>query len=305
MSRSRTRRWRPNERAPGVGQGGPRGAAGRRHRVHGGDAGDDRAGRLADDGVHDAGPGAVLLRHLLPARAVRGWGWRRSGRCWQGVDAAWRRAAAARSPRWPARITADLAARGRRATGRRASGRRRRPSCTRRSRRLSRLSSTRERGGFGGAPKFPPSMVLEFLLRHHERDRRPEAALRMAEATCEAMARGGMYDQLGGGFARYSRRRRLGRPALREDAVRQRAAGAGVRCTCGGRPARRSPAGSRWRPATCCSPSCARPRAASPPRWTPTADGRPEGVFYAWTPGQLAAVLGPEDGGARRRRCSR
>jgi uncharacterized protein YyaL (SSP411 family) len=58
-------------------------------------------------------------------------------------------------------------------------------------------------GGFGGAPKFPPSMVLEFLLRYHQRTG-SEAALRMAEGTCEAMARGGMYDQLGGGFARYS-----------------------------------------------------------------------------------------------------
>ena len=58
-------------------------------------------------------------------------------------------------------------------------------------------------GGFGRAPKFPPSMVLEFLLRHHSRTGSP-AALAMAERTCEAMARGGMYDQLGGGFARYS-----------------------------------------------------------------------------------------------------
>ncbi|MDI5963976.1 thioredoxin domain-containing protein [Streptomyces sp. SL13] len=58
-------------------------------------------------------------------------------------------------------------------------------------------------GGFGGAPKFPPSMVLEFLLRHHARTGSPES-LAMAEETCEAMARGGMYDQLGGGFARYT-----------------------------------------------------------------------------------------------------
>ena len=58
-------------------------------------------------------------------------------------------------------------------------------------------------GGFGGAPKFPPSMVLEFLLRHYARTGSPEA-LSMADQTCEAMARGGMYDQLGGGFARYS-----------------------------------------------------------------------------------------------------
>ncbi|MGW0393280.1 thioredoxin domain-containing protein [Streptomyces sp. NPDC003042] len=69
------------------------------------------------------------------------------------------------------------------------------------------LALTREydatRGGFGGAPKFPPSMVLEFLLRHHARTG-SEGALQMAADTCEAMARGGIYDQLGGGFARYS-----------------------------------------------------------------------------------------------------
>jgi uncharacterized protein YyaL (SSP411 family) len=61
----------------------------------------------------------------------------------------------------------------------------------------------RERGGFGGAPKFPPSMALEWLTRHHARTGRPDA-LAMVSATCEAMARGGMYDQLAGGFARYS-----------------------------------------------------------------------------------------------------
>ena len=57
--------------------------------------------------------------------------------------------------------------------------------------------------GFGGAPKFPPSMVLEFLLRHHARTGSADA-LAMAARTCAAMARGGIYDQLGGGFARYS-----------------------------------------------------------------------------------------------------
>jgi uncharacterized protein YyaL (SSP411 family) len=54
-------------------------------------------------------------------------------------------------------------------------------------------------GGFGRAPKFPPSMVLEALLRDGG-----EAAMLMAGRTLEAMARGGIYDQLGGGFARYS-----------------------------------------------------------------------------------------------------
>ncbi|WP_406172998.1 thioredoxin domain-containing protein [Streptomyces sp. NBC_00996] len=69
------------------------------------------------------------------------------------------------------------------------------------------LGLTREydaaRGGFGGAPKFPPSMVIEFLLRHHARTG-SDGALQMAQDTCERMARGGIYDQLGGGFARYS-----------------------------------------------------------------------------------------------------
>ncbi|PSL54259.1 hypothetical protein B0I31_107317 [Saccharothrix carnea] len=60
----------------------------------------------------------------------------------------------------------------------------------------------RANAGFGGAPKFPPSMVLEFLLRHHERTGSVEA-LSMARATCDAMANGGLYDQLAGGFARY------------------------------------------------------------------------------------------------------
>jgi len=59
------------------------------------------------------------------------------------------------------------------------------------------------RGGFGRAPKFPPSALLEGLLRSYERtgDR---GTLDTVERTSEAMARGGVYDQLAGGFARYS-----------------------------------------------------------------------------------------------------
>jgi uncharacterized protein YyaL (SSP411 family) len=56
-------------------------------------------------------------------------------------------------------------------------------------------------GGFGSAPKFPPSMALEFLIR---RASRTGEGLDTVAHTCEAMARGGMYDQLAGGFARYS-----------------------------------------------------------------------------------------------------
>ncbi len=58
-------------------------------------------------------------------------------------------------------------------------------------------------GGFGGAPKFPQPMTLEFLLRYYRRTRDTEA-LQMVTLTLEKMANGGIYDQLGGGFHRYS-----------------------------------------------------------------------------------------------------
>ncbi len=58
-------------------------------------------------------------------------------------------------------------------------------------------------GGFGPAPKFPPSTALSLLLRWHRRTGEAEA-LRMVKKTLEAMAQGGIYDHIGGGFARYS-----------------------------------------------------------------------------------------------------
>jgi uncharacterized protein len=54
----------------------------------------------------------------------------------------------------------------------------------------------RANGGFGQAPKFPPASAIEFLLRRGETE--------MSAHTLRAMASGGMYDQVGGGFARYS-----------------------------------------------------------------------------------------------------
>ena len=59
-----------------------------------------------------------------------------------------------------------------------------------------RQSADRRRGGFGGAPKFPPAAALELLLARGERE--------IVELTLDAMLAGGIYDQLGGGFARYS-----------------------------------------------------------------------------------------------------
>ncbi len=58
-------------------------------------------------------------------------------------------------------------------------------------------------GGFGPAPKFPQSDLLELLLRAHARDREADT-LAMITVTLDAMAAGGMYDHLGGGFSRYS-----------------------------------------------------------------------------------------------------
>ncbi len=60
-----------------------------------------------------------------------------------------------------------------------------------------------QNGGFGAAPKFPQPMTPEFLLRYYYAGHNPRA-LEMVEHTLEKMAYGGMYDQLGGGFHRYS-----------------------------------------------------------------------------------------------------
>jgi uncharacterized protein YyaL (SSP411 family) len=61
----------------------------------------------------------------------------------------------------------------------------------------------RSRGGWGTAPKFPQPMAIEFLLRYYQTSD-DEQAFSMVARTLEAMARGGMYDQVGGGFHRYS-----------------------------------------------------------------------------------------------------
>ena len=61
----------------------------------------------------------------------------------------------------------------------------------------------KKHGGFGGAPKFPPHQSLEFLLRRYEKSRRL-TLWEIAELTLKQMSRGGIYDQIGGGFHRYS-----------------------------------------------------------------------------------------------------
>ncbi len=152
------------------------------------------------------------------------------------------------------------------------------------------------RGGFGGAPKFPPSMVLEFLLRHGERDPGESGALalRMATGTLEAMARGGMYDQLGGGFARYSVDAAWVVPhfekMLYDNALLARVYAHWWRQT-GSALAGRVAADT-------CSWMIAELRTGEggfASALDADSDGE-EGKFYAWTPAQLRDVLGAADG---------
>ncbi|MFF9860013.1 thioredoxin domain-containing protein [Streptomyces tendae] len=154
-----------------------------------------------------------------------------------------------------------------------------------------------ERGGFGGAPKFPPSMAIEFLLRHHARTG-AEGALQMAADTCERMARGGIYDQLGGGFARYSVDREWVVPhfekMLYDNALLCRVYAHLWRAT-GSDLARRvalETADFMVRELRTAEGGFASALDADSDDGT----GRHvEGAYYAWTPAQLTEVLGAED----------
>jgi hypothetical protein len=147
-------------------------------------------------------------------------------------------------------------------------------------------------GGFGGAPKFPPSMVLEFLLRHHERTG-SAPALQLVELTCERMARGGIYDQLGGGFARYSVDAQWVVPhfekMLYDNALLLRVYAHLARRT-------RSPLARRIAEET--AEFLLRDLRTAEGGFASALDADTngvEGLTYAWTPAQLAEVLTPED----------
>ena len=149
-----------------------------------------------------------------------------------------------------------------------------------------------DRGGFGGAPKFPPSALLEALLRSHERtgDILP---LETVERTCTAMARGGIYDQLAGGFARYSVDASWVVPhfekMLYDNALLLRVYAHWARRT--SNPLARTVAGDTAR--FMLDELGADGMLAS--SLDADTDGR-EGLTYVWTPAQLREVLGDDDG---------
>ncbi len=159
-------------------------------------------------------------------------------------------------------------------------------------------------GGFGGAPKFPPSMALEFLLRHHERTGSDDA-LSQASITCERMARGGMYDQLAGGFARYSVDARWVVPhfekmlydnslLLRVYAHLARMAAAGA-----GEPGIDAVASLALRVADDTATFLLRDLRTAHGGFASALDADADGVeglTYAWTQAQLREVLGDDDG---------
>ncbi len=169
-------------------------------------------------------------------------------------------------------------------------------------------------GGFGSAPKFPPTMVLEFLRRYAgppgldtsslvPRDRSPSGsgysttdAAHMLHRTTAAMAGGGLYDQLGGGFARYAVDRGWVVPHFEKmlyDNAQLVGLYARLGTEAGDRVARetadfmirelRTPEGGFASALDADSPD-------------PVTGKSVEGAFYAWTPGQLVEVLGEEDG---------
>ncbi|MFF3623565.1 thioredoxin domain-containing protein [Streptomyces sp. NPDC002467] len=165
------------------------------------------------------------------------------------------------------------------------------------------LGLTREydaaRGGFGGAPKFPPSMVLEFLLRHHARTG-SEGALQMAADTCEAMARGGIYDQLGGGFARYSVDREWVVPhfekMLYDNALLCRVYAHLWRATGSDLARRVALETADFMVRELRTEQGGFASALDADSEDPDSGEHVEGAYYAWTAAQLREVLGDEDG---------
>ena len=270
-------------------QGRSRGAAGPRPGLHGGRPGDDRQRRLADERVPDA---------RRPARSTAAPTSRRSRRHGLPVvppGARGRRPGVARAS--ASRSSASAGADGRR---RSSSSRRSRPgpgprpraSCSTRRPPRSSASSTPRNGGWGGAPKFPQPMTIEYLLRRAAAtgDRAP-----LADRAADARRDGRRRDP------RPARRRLpplrdrrdLAGPALRADALRQRPARPGLRPRLAGRPA--TSATARWRTgrSTTCSASYDRDDGTFAASQDADTDGE-EGATFVWSADEVREVLGDD-----------
>jgi uncharacterized protein YyaL (SSP411 family) len=156
-----------------------------------------------------------------------------------------------------------------------------------------------DQAGFGAAPKFPMGHNLSFLLRYAEREKGPDA-LPMVEKTLNAMADGGMYDQIGGGFHRYSTDEEWRIPhfekMLYDQAILARAYLEAYQVTRNERYAQiaretldyvlrdmTDKEGAFYSAEDADSPLPERP------------DNKKEGAFYLWTPDEVRDLLGAEE----------
>ena len=149
-------------------------------------------------------------------------------------------------------------------------------------------------GGFGPAPKFPPAAQISLLLRHHRRTG-DAAALAMATKTLDGMAQGGMYDQIGGGFARYSTDERWLVPhfekMLYDNALLAKTFLEGYQVTGDAFYARIAREILEYILREMVGPEGGFYSATDA-----DSEGE-EGKFFVWTPAEVEAVLGPEEGG--------
>src|SRR5262249_14017915 len=153
-------------------------------------------------------------------------------------------------------------------------------------------------GGLSGAPKFPSSLAIRFLLRHYRRTGN-EQSLKMATLTLEKMAAGGMYDHVGGGFHRYSTDARWLVPhfekMLYDNALLTMDYLEAFQVTAREDFARVVREILRYVERDMTSAEGGLYSASDAD--SPDADGHDqEGLFYTWTPGEIEAVLGKDRG---------
>jgi uncharacterized protein len=150
-----------------------------------------------------------------------------------------------------------------------------------------------EWGGFGAAPKFPHALDIRILLRHFLRTRNP-VALRMATTTLDRMSEGGLRDHLGGGFHRYSTDEKWLIPhfekMLYDTALLVPAYLEAHLATREERYARVARECGEW-----VLREMTTPEGGFASSQDADSEGE-EGRFFAWTPDELSAVLGPKRG---------